>query len=107
MDVFESNLPAGGSNYKGNKTTDYCILDCVYDQTTFTFYVLDMMCWKGHPIYDCDTEFRLVYLIHIFFNNNFLMIIVTIIIMIIIVKIDFIGSLQNLMKLTLQLQLHH
>ncbi|CAJ0745019.1 12406_t:CDS:10 [Entrophospora sp. SA101] len=62
MDVFESNLPAGGSNYKGNKTTDYCILDCVYDQATFTFYVLDMMCWKGHPIYDCDTEFRFYWL---------------------------------------------
>ncbi|CAG8772556.1 12557_t:CDS:2, partial [Racocetra fulgida] len=55
---FESPLPAGSSSYKGNKTTDYCILDCIYDQTTFTYYVLDMMCWKGHPIYDCDTEFR-------------------------------------------------
>src|ERR1043165_2688293 len=60
MNVFESILPAGANSYKGNKTTDYCILDCIYDQTTFTYYVLDLMCWKGHPIYDCDTEFRFV-----------------------------------------------
>lgn len=63
MNVFESVLPAGANSYKGNKTTDYCILDCIYDQTTFTYYVLDLMCWKGHPIYDCDTEFRLVHFI--------------------------------------------
>ncbi|CAG8740595.1 2201_t:CDS:2, partial [Acaulospora morrowiae] len=62
MNAFESNLPAGSSTYSGNKTTDYCILDCIYDQTTSTYYVLDMMCWKGHPIYDCDTEFRFYWL---------------------------------------------
>ncbi|RIB04552.1 hypothetical protein C2G38_2222078 [Gigaspora rosea] len=62
MNRFESPLPAGSSSYKGNKTSDYCILDCIYDQTTFTYYVLDMMCWKGHPIYDCDTEFRFYWL---------------------------------------------
>ncbi|CAG8610860.1 14626_t:CDS:2, partial [Cetraspora pellucida] len=62
LNRFESPLPAGSSSYKGNKTSDYCILDCIYDQTTFTYYVLDMMCWKGHPIYDCDTEFRFYWL---------------------------------------------
>ncbi|CAG8547541.1 2646_t:CDS:2 [Paraglomus occultum] len=62
MNVFESILPAGSLSYRGNKTTDYCILDCIFDQTTSTFYVLDLMCWKGHPIYDCDTEFRFYWL---------------------------------------------
>ncbi|CAG8615559.1 9175_t:CDS:2 [Funneliformis mosseae] len=62
VNVFESILPAGANSYKGNKTTDYCILDCIYDQTEFTYYVLDLMCWKGHPIYDCDTEFRFYWL---------------------------------------------
>ncbi|PKY38413.1 hypothetical protein RhiirA4_391960 [Rhizophagus irregularis] len=28
----------------------------------FESYVLDLMCWKGHPIYDCDTEFRFYWL---------------------------------------------
>ncbi|CAO3657741.1 unnamed protein product [Umbelopsis ramanniana] len=58
LNKFESILPAGSSTYKGNKVTDYCILDCIFDPVHWTFYVLDIMCWKGHPIYDCDTEFR-------------------------------------------------
>ncbi|CAG8529794.1 6181_t:CDS:2 [Diversispora eburnea] len=62
MNVFESILPAGSNNYSGNKNSDFCILDCIYDQKTFTYYVLDMMCWKGHPIYDCETEFRFYWL---------------------------------------------
>lgn len=24
----------------------------------WTFYVLDIMCWRGYPIFDCDTNFR-------------------------------------------------
>ncbi|KAH8548767.1 hypothetical protein BGW37DRAFT_504957 [Umbelopsis sp. PMI_123] len=58
LNKFESILPAGSSTYRGNKVTDYCILDCIFDPIHWVFYVLDIMCWKGHPIYDCDTEFR-------------------------------------------------
>jgi snurportin-1 len=60
LNKFESILPAGSSTYRGNKVTDYCILDCIFDPVHWVYYVLDIMCWKGHPIYDCDTEFRLV-----------------------------------------------
>ncbi|KAG9305022.1 hypothetical protein G9A89_007425 [Geosiphon pyriformis] len=62
MHLFESNLPGGSSLYNGNKTSDYCILDCVFDENTATYYVLDLMCWKGHTVYDCDTEFRFYWL---------------------------------------------
>ncbi|RKP08238.1 hypothetical protein THASP1DRAFT_23730 [Thamnocephalis sphaerospora] len=55
---FESSLPAGSRAYRGNRSADYCILDCIYVERTFTYYVLDLMCWKGHPFFDCDTEFR-------------------------------------------------
>lgn len=41
-----------------NRTSDFCILDCVYDAVHWTFYVLDVMCWRGYPIFDCDTNFR-------------------------------------------------
>ncbi|KAG2185052.1 hypothetical protein INT43_000965 [Umbelopsis isabellina] len=61
MNRFESILPAGSSTYRGNKVTDYCILDCIFDPVHWVYYVLDIMCWKGHPIYDCDTEFRWVH----------------------------------------------
>ncbi|CEP15049.1 hypothetical protein [Parasitella parasitica] len=52
---FQSLLPNGSML---NRTSDFCILDCVYDAVHWTFYVLDIMCWRGHPLYDCDTSFR-------------------------------------------------
>lgn len=55
---FESCLPAGSSHYRGNRRSDYCILDCVYSSITRTFWTLDIMCWRGHPVYECETEFR-------------------------------------------------
>ncbi|KAG0231306.1 hypothetical protein BGW42_000292 [Actinomortierella wolfii] len=58
VSAFESCLPAGSSNYKGNRKTDYCILDCVYSPKSRTFWTLDIMCWRGHPVYECETEFR-------------------------------------------------
>ncbi|KAL1914951.1 uncharacterized protein VTP21DRAFT_7867 [Calcarisporiella thermophila] len=62
FDTFQSVLPAGSKSYKGNRSSDYCILDCIYDPNSLTYYVLDIMCWKGHPIYDCETEFRFYWL---------------------------------------------
>ncbi|KAF9582847.1 hypothetical protein BGW38_010684 [Lunasporangiospora selenospora] len=56
--AFESCLPAGSSQYRGNRRSDYCILDCVYSSKTRTFWTLDIMCWRGHPVYECETEFR-------------------------------------------------
>ncbi|KAI8989466.1 hypothetical protein BDB01DRAFT_543348 [Pilobolus umbonatus] len=52
---FQSILP-NGSKY--SLSSDYCILDCVYDAIHWTFYVLDIMCWKGYSTFDCDTNFR-------------------------------------------------
>ncbi|KAG0303208.1 hypothetical protein BGZ98_006892 [Dissophora globulifera] len=56
--AFDSCLPAGSSQYRGNRRSDYCILDCVYSSVTRTFWTLDIMCWRGHPVYECETEFR-------------------------------------------------
>lgn len=61
MDSFPSHLPGGckrlsAKHHYSNKT--YCILDCLYDSTIATYYILDVMCWMGHPVYDSDTEFR-------------------------------------------------
>jgi len=32
----------------------YCILDCIYNEAKQTYYILDVMCWRGHPVYDCQ-----------------------------------------------------
>eukprot|EP00854_Cymbomonas_tetramitiformis_P028018 gene28018-34651_t len=55
---FPSALP-NGSRATGANSDSYCILDCVFHKTDQTYYVLDIMCWKGHAVYDCTAEFRL------------------------------------------------
>ncbi|KAB1257022.1 Snurportin-1 [Camelus dromedarius] len=35
---------------------DYTILDCIYSEVNQTYYVLDVMCWRGHPFYDCQVR---------------------------------------------------
>ncbi|CAH0481334.1 unnamed protein product [Peronospora belbahrii] len=58
---FPSALPCG--SYKTNKANDgYCILDCIFQEQNETFYVLDVMCWKGYLLYNCTTEFRLYWM---------------------------------------------
>jgi snurportin-1 len=37
-----------------------CILDCIYQNQTKTYYIIDLMCWKGYDLYDSTTEFRYV-----------------------------------------------
>ncbi|XP_071964669.1 snurportin-1-like [Antedon mediterranea] len=58
---FHSNLP-GGNRSSSRTISQYTILDCVYDEVSKTYYILDVMCWGGHPVYDCDTEFRFYWL---------------------------------------------
>lgn len=61
MHSFPSLLP-GGAKRSIPRSTDYCILDCFFDSIKSTFYILDVMCWTGRPIYDSDTEFRCYWL---------------------------------------------
>ncbi|XP_004473551.1 snurportin-1 isoform X2 [Dasypus novemcinctus] len=53
---FSSLLPGG--NKRNSKPKGYTILDCIYSEVNQTYYVLDVMCWGGHPFYDCQTDFR-------------------------------------------------
>lgn len=55
---FLSFLPGGGS-YK--LSSDYCILDCVFNPQSDTFYVLDAL-YYSIPLIECDTEFRFFWL---------------------------------------------
>mmetsp|Transcript_2514 Transcript_2514/g.6563 ORF Transcript_2514/g.6563 Transcript_2514/m.6563 type:complete len:409 (+) Transcript_2514:140-1366(+) len=54
---FQSRLP-GGSRLD-TSGAGACVLDCIYHEANATYYVVDMMVWKGHSLYDCTTEFRL------------------------------------------------
>ncbi|XP_035251575.1 snurportin-1 [Anguilla anguilla] len=61
VDRFSSLLP-GGNKHNSAMGKDYTILDCIYSEVDRTFYILDVMCWRGHPVYDCPTEFRFYWL---------------------------------------------
>lgn len=37
-------------------SADYTILDCIYSEMDRTYYILDVMCWRGHPVYDCPVR---------------------------------------------------
>ncbi|XP_054858617.1 snurportin-1 [Eublepharis macularius] len=54
---FPSLLP-GGNRRSSSTEKVYTILDCIYNEAQQTYYVLDVMCWRGHPVYDCQTDFR-------------------------------------------------
>ncbi|XP_006888348.1 PREDICTED: snurportin-1 [Elephantulus edwardii] len=54
---FPSLLP-GGNKRSSTTGKDYTILDCIYSEVNQTYYILDVMCWRGHPFYDCQTDFR-------------------------------------------------
>ncbi|XP_072529905.1 snurportin-1 [Salminus brasiliensis] len=58
---FPSLLP-GGNRHNSAMGKDYTILDCIYSELDRTYYILDVMCWRGHPVYDCPTEFRFYWL---------------------------------------------
>uniref|UniRef100_A0AAY4CT55 Snurportin-1 n=1 Tax=Denticeps clupeoides TaxID=299321 RepID=A0AAY4CT55_9TELE len=58
---FPSMLP-GGNRHNSAMGKDYTILDCIYSEVDRTYYILDVMCWRGHPVYDCPTEFRFYWL---------------------------------------------
>ncbi|KAL3867503.1 hypothetical protein ACJMK2_044704 [Sinanodonta woodiana] len=61
VNTFPSHLPGGNRKLHG-KYRDNCILDCVYNEMDKTYYVLDIMSWKDHPVYDSETEFRFFWL---------------------------------------------
>ena len=56
---FPSSLPNGSRNSSAGSGDDVCVLDCIFHEADSTYYVIDMMCWKGYNLYDCSAEFRL------------------------------------------------
>ena len=34
----------------------FTLLDCVYDEVNRTYWILDLMSYKGHPVYDSEVS---------------------------------------------------
>ena len=61
INSFPSLLP-GGCKRTWESARDYCILDCIFHESLRTYFVLDIMCWRAHPVYDSDRDFRIFWL---------------------------------------------
>ncbi|XP_020592303.1 snurportin-1 isoform X2 [Phalaenopsis equestris] len=60
---FPSFLPNGARNKDISAPSHvYCILDCIYHEFDQTYYVIDMVCWRGYSLYNCSAEFRFFWL---------------------------------------------
>ncbi|KAG0584032.1 hypothetical protein M758_3G180800 [Ceratodon purpureus] len=56
---FPSALPNGARTKEVAAGSHvYCILDCIFHAPDKTYYVIDMMCWRGYSLFDCTAEFR-------------------------------------------------
>ncbi|KAG2441934.1 hypothetical protein HXX76_003539 [Chlamydomonas incerta] len=49
-----ASAAAAGSGGSG----DYCLLDCIFHPPNNTYYIQDLLCWRGYAMYDCAAEFR-------------------------------------------------
>jgi len=58
---FSSCLPSGSAD-TFKKRGEFCLLDCIFNRASGTYYVIDVMTWKGQLLYDCTAEFRLFWI---------------------------------------------
>ncbi|KAJ9140167.1 hypothetical protein P3X46_030847 [Hevea brasiliensis] len=60
---FPSALPNGAKTRDvSGPSQSYSILDCIFHEPDQTYYVIDMVCWRGYSLYDCTAEFRFFWL---------------------------------------------
>lgn len=58
--TFPSALPSGSRATRAGLST--CELDCIYREADSTYFVVDVLGWKGQAMRDCPSEFRLYWL---------------------------------------------
>jgi snurportin-1 len=59
LSEFKSLLPGGSLLANGSyRKNEFSILDCIFDQFTSTYHIVDIMCFNGYPVTSCETEFR-------------------------------------------------
>ncbi|KAL9672642.1 hypothetical protein QQ045_028894 [Rhodiola kirilowii] len=60
---FPSALPSGSRKKTvSDPSQSYSVLDCIFHELDQTYYVIDMVCWRGYSLHDCTAEFRFFWL---------------------------------------------
>ncbi|KAL2934492.1 Snurportin-1 [Bienertia sinuspersici] len=63
LHYFPSALPSGARTRENSGSAQsYCILDCIFHEMDQTYYVIDILCWRGYSLYDCNADFRFFWL---------------------------------------------
>ncbi|XP_014489900.1 snurportin-1 isoform X1 [Vigna radiata var. radiata] len=62
LNRFPSALPSGARKKESGSSQSYSILDCIFHELDQTYYVIDMVCWRGYSLSDCTAEFRFFWL---------------------------------------------
>ncbi|XP_045462069.1 snurportin-1 [Harmonia axyridis] len=62
---FISSLPGGSRKY--TKKGGLSVLDCIFNEKTNTFFILDMLVWNSVSFLDCEAELR-----HCWMRSRFL-----------------------------------
>lgn len=55
---FQSALPGGRRGLGQKQHSLQCVLECVFHESDGTFYVVDLLYWKGQSMLDCEASFR-------------------------------------------------
>ena len=56
---FDSPLPSGSQKLRSCGSQGmFCILDCTYNVDLNTYFVMDLLCWKGQSLYGCSASMR-------------------------------------------------
>ncbi|CAM8896126.1 unnamed protein product [Rhodiola kirilowii] len=56
---FPSALPSGSRKKTvSDPSQSYSVLDCIFHELDQTYYVIDMVCWRGYSLHYCTAEFR-------------------------------------------------
>jgi len=63
LNKFPSLLPGGSfKTWKKSSSSSFTILDCIYDEINRTYWMLDLISYKGTSMYESETDFRFFWL---------------------------------------------
>ena len=70
---FSSTLPGGAHvdaasspspplSSSASSGSDFCILDCIFNDELQSFFCLDLLCWRGYGLWDAAADFRMYWM---------------------------------------------
>ncbi|KAI8774723.1 uncharacterized protein LOC106064420 [Biomphalaria glabrata] len=68
IESFTSSLPCGNPSQYMKNSAEMVILDCLWSGALQKFYVIDLLYWRQHSLYESEAEFRFFWLTDLLSN---------------------------------------